>query len=557
MLNYLDKTYAAAIYLRLSKEDGDLSSASRKTESNSIANQRKLIQDYVKHHPEIASTVEFCDDGFTGANFNRPDFQRMIQEVRQQKINCIIVKDLSRFGRDYIESGRYIEKIFPALGVRFIAINDNYDSAEKEQVGNEIILPFKNLINDSYSRDISIKVRSNLDIKRRNGEFVGTHVVYGYMRSPENKNQLVIDKEAAAVVERIYRMKIDGYSPAHIADQLNEEGIPSPSEYKRLKGDRYKSVFQKSAHPLWSAVAIYRILREEMYTGTLVQGKSSSPNHKVKNRTTKDPSQWIRVPNAHDAIIPPVTFDLVQKLMKENTRSSEGEKQVNLFSGKVICADCHSPIVRSDMVYGYKHYIYLICSGHLKNPKTCCIHTVLEQTVYDTVLAVIQSQVALALELEKALKELGGVSWERREMERIARQILRQEEAIEYAKKMKANIYEDFKQEFITLEEYNILKADSDQKIADAKAAIAALNGSRNKVSSGLTGQQSWISQFKKYKNIKKLTRRVVVYFIDHIEINKDLQIHVFLNNADQFQAIQEFLQEQQGEHTKQKKEVG
>ena len=557
MLNYLDKTYTAAIYLRLSKEDGDLTSASRKTESNSIANQRKLIQDYVKHHPEIASTVEFCDDGFTGANFNRPDFQRMIQEVRQQKINCIIVKDLSRFGRDYIESGRYIEKIFPAMGVRFIAINDNYDSAEKEQAGNEIILPFKNLINDSYSRDISIKVRSNLDIKRRNGEFVGTHVVYGYMRSPESKNQLVIDKEAAAVVERIYRMKIDGYSPAHIADQLNEEGIPSPSEYKRLKGDRYKSCFQKTAHPLWSAVAIYRILKEEMYTGTLVQGKSSSPNHKVKNRTTKDPSQWVRVPHAHDAIIPPVTFDLVQKLMKENTRSSEGEKQVNLFSGKVRCADCGSPIVRCDEVYGYKHYVYLICSGHLKNPKSCVRHTILEQTVYDTVLAVIQSQVAMALELEKALKELGGVSWERREMERIARQILRQEEAIEYAKKMKANIYEDFKQEFITLEEYNILKADSDQKIADAKAAIAALNGNRNKVSSGLTGQQSWISQFKKYKNIKKLTRRVVVYFIDHIEINKDLQIHVFLNNADQFQAIQEFLQEQKEEHKNEAKEVG
>lgn len=199
MQKIMDNTYYAAIYLRLSKEDGDFSSSGEKKESNSIANQRKLIEDFLKQHPEVVLTQEFCDDGFTGANFDRPDFQRMIELVKQRKINCIVVKDLSRFGRDYIESGKYIEKIFPALGVRFIAINDNYDSAMSHQAGNEIILPFKNLINDSYSRDISIKVRSNLDIKRRNGEFVGTHVVYGYQRSEENKNQLVIDKTVAPI----------------------------------------------------------------------------------------------------------------------------------------------------------------------------------------------------------------------------------------------------------------------------------------------------------------------------------------------------------------------
>ena len=159
MQHFIDQTYYAAIYLRLSKEDGDFSQGEKK-ESNSIANQRKLIEDYLKRHPEIIRVQEFCDDGFTGANFDRPDFQKMIEQVKKKKINCIIVKDLSRFGRDYIESGKYIEKIFPALGIRFIAINDNYDSAMNQQAGNEIILPFKNLINDSYSRDISIKVRS-------------------------------------------------------------------------------------------------------------------------------------------------------------------------------------------------------------------------------------------------------------------------------------------------------------------------------------------------------------------------------------------------------------
>lgn len=194
-------------------------SSGEKKESNSIANQRKLIEDYLSRNPEITLVQEFCDDGYTGANFDRPDFQRMMEQVKTGKINCIIVKDLSRFGRDYIDSGRYIEKIFPSLGIRFIAINDNYDSAQSQQVGNEIILPFKNLINDSYSRDISIKIRSNLETKRRNGEFVGSHVVYGYRRSDDDKNKLVIDQTVAPVIQSIFSMKMDGFSPAQIGRQ--------------------------------------------------------------------------------------------------------------------------------------------------------------------------------------------------------------------------------------------------------------------------------------------------------------------------------------------------
>ena len=286
MQKIIDKTYYAAIYLRLSKEDGDTSSGEKK-ESNSIANQRKLIEDYLKKHPEITFVQEFCDDGYTGANFDRPDFQRMMEQVKQRKINCIIVKDLSRFGRDYIDSGKYIEKIFPSLGIRFIAINDNYDSAQSHQAGNEIILPFKNLINDSYSRDISIKIRSNLDIKRRNGEFVGTHVVYGYRRSDEDKNKLVIDQAVAPIVQSIFRMKLDGFSPAQIADKLNKDGIPSPYEYKRLNGDKFHTGFKKQVHTEWSPVAVYRILKNEMYTGTLVQGKTTTPNHKIKSSLFK------------------------------------------------------------------------------------------------------------------------------------------------------------------------------------------------------------------------------------------------------------------------------
>lgn len=544
MQKIIDKIYYAAIYLRLSKEDGDTSSGEKK-ESNSIANQRKLIEDYLNKHPEITLVQEFCDDGYTGANFDRPDFQRMMEQVKKRKIDCIIVKDLSRFGRDYIDSGKYIEKIFPSLGIRFIAINDNYDSAQSHQAGNEIILPFKNLINDSYSRDISIKIRSNLDIKRRNGEFVGTHVVYGYRRSDEDKNKLVIDQTVAPVIQSIFSMKMDGFSPAQIADKLNKDGVPSPYEYKRISGTKFHTGFKKQLQTEWSPVAVYRILKNEMYTGTLVQGKTSTPNHKIKNRTKKDEADWMRTENAHDAIISPAIFDMVQKLMLEDTRSPSGDDSVHLFSGKVFCADCQSTMTRKRTKSAGKEYVYFVCNANKVDRKVCDAHSVKEQIVYDAALAVIQAQVALALDLEVALGQLNGVSWERREMERIAAKIVRQEEVIEHNKQMKAHVYEDFKTEMISREEYSIFKAEFDKNIQEAKDAIARLVGNKNQISSGLTEQQSWLAQFRAYENIQELNRRVVVNFIERIEITEDKQVHVVLNNADQFQAIIEFLEEE------------
>lgn len=539
-----DKKYQAAIYLRLSKEDGDFSISGEKKESNSIVNQRKLIEEFLKEYPEIVAVQEFCDDGYTGTNFDRPEFKKMMEQVKENKINCIVVKDLSRFGREYIEMGRYIEKIFPALNVRFIAINDKYDSAKAHEAGNEIILPFKNLINDSYSRDISIKVRSNLDIKRRNGEFVGTHVVYGYQRSEENKNQLVIDQAVAPIIQDIFRMKLDGFSPEQIADKLNQNGVPSPFEYKRLSGSKFKTGFRRQVRTQWSAVAIYRILKNEMYMGTLVQGKSSTPNYKTENRTRKDESEWIRTENAHEAIIPAATFELVQKLMLEDSRSPSGKETVHLFSGKVFCHDCKSSMTRKKTKSNGKEYVYFLCTANKQDKNVCNPHRITEQAIYDAVLAVIQSQVSLALDLELALKKLNGISWERRELERIQSRISRQEELIEYNMKMKVSVYDDFKSEFITLEEYQIFKAEFDKKIAEAKEAISRLQSSRNKVNAGLTEQQNWLAQFRQYENIQELNRRSVVSFVERIEISLNKEIIVTLNNADQFQAIIDFLNE-------------
>ena len=541
----LEREYKAAIYLRLSKDDGDFSVSGEKLESDSISNQRLLIKNFLKKHPEIVSTKEFCDDGYTGTNFDRPHFQEMMTAISSGELDCIVVKDLSRFGREYIEVGKYIEKIFPRLGIRFIAINDSYDNALPNSAANEIVLPFKNLINDSYCRDISIKVRSNLDAKRRNGEFVGSRVIYGYLRSPEDKNKLVVDVNVASVVQDIFRWKTEGLSPAQIAEKLNSNGVLSPIEYKRSCGSKQRTCFQTKKQAVWSAVAIYRILKNEMYTGTLIQGKTTTPNYKVKKTILKDETDWVRTTEAHEAIITPAQFDLVQKLMRDDTRSPVGADGVHPFSGKVFCADCGSAMVRKVSRCGDHEYAYFICGGYKNDKSTCSSHSIREDLITETVLAVIQAQIAFALDMDKAMSRVKGLAWENREIEKIDAKIDFQNEVIENNRHLKVSLYEDYHNSFVTRDEYESYKREFDAKISEASETIMRLSSERNSVMGGLTGQQGWLSQFRQYENITELTRRVVVSLIDRVFVHEDKGIEVSLMHKDQFDAIAEFLDAQ------------
>ena len=541
----LDQEYRAAIYLRLSKDDGDFSVSGQKLESDSISNQRLLIKSFLKKHPEIVSAKEFCDDGYTGTNFDRPDFQQMMSAISSGELNCIVVKDLSRFGREYIEVGKYIEKIFPRLGIRFIAINDAYDNAQPNSAANEIVLPFKNLINDSYCRDISIKVRSNLDAKRRNGEFVGSRVVYGYLRSPNDKNKLIVDEDVAPVVQDIFRWKTEGLSPAQIADRLNSNGVLSPIEYKRSCGSKQRTCFQTKKQAIWSAVAIYRILKNEIYTGTLVQGKTTTPNYKVKKTILKAETEWARTAAAHEAIIAPAQFDLVQKIMLDDTRSPVGSDGVHPFSGKIFCADCESAMGRKVSRCGDHEYAYFVCGSNKQDKGVCSSHSIREEVVSATVLAVIQSQIALALDMDEAMSRVQGLAWENREIEKIYAKISFQEEIIDKTQHLKASLYEDYHNAIVTREEYEAYKKDFDAKISEAGTTIMRLRGDRNSVMGGLTQQQGWLSQFRQYENITELNRRVVVSLIDRVYIHEDKGIEVSLMHRDQFDAIAEFLDAQ------------
>ena len=273
------KIWNATLYLRLSRDDGD------KEESNSITGQRELLRDFIRTRPELREYAVRIDDGFTGSNFERPSFKKMLEDVKAGRTNCIIVKDLSRFGRNYLDAGEYIEKIFPFLGVRFIAVNDNYDSLGGKNASDELIIPFKNLINEAYCRDISVKVRTQLEVKRKSGQYIGAFAVYGYLKDETDKNRLVADEYAADVVRDIFKWKLEGMSPQDIAARLNHSGVLSPMEYKKSLGMRFATSFKANPQAAWSANAVLRILKNPVYTGILIQGsmvRKTVPSGKKK-----------------------------------------------------------------------------------------------------------------------------------------------------------------------------------------------------------------------------------------------------------------------------------
>ncbi len=546
MMQTISQQYRAAIYLRLSKEDGD-SFLSGKQESDSIGNQRELIRHYLKEHPEIIAAREFVDDGYTGTNFDRPDFQRMMGAVRSGEINCILVKDLSRFGRDYVESGKYLEKIFPQLGIRFIAVNDRYDSGEPASMADSMILPFRNLINDSYSRDTSMKTRTNLDAMRRSGHFVANFTVYGYLRDPEDKHRMIVDEQAAPVVRDIFRWKIEGWSIGRIAAHLSGLGILPPSGYKRANGIRHATPFGSGAQAAWSYVAVKRILSNEVYTGVLVQGKRTTPNYKVKKSVCRKESEWARVEGTHEAIIPRSQYDLVQQLLLEDTRTRPEGTAVPLFAGRIFCKRCGSTMTRKTVNSGVKKYIYYVCSANKKDRKSCSSQMIAENQLEAAVLATVQAQVQALLDMDKALENAESLCWERRELDQLTANIARQEGQIRKCERLKLDAYTDFKDGLLTREEFWQLKESYSGQIAAAQEAIRCSERGRQHIRECADGQQGWLAQFRQYRGLRELTRPVVVHLIEHILVSQDKQIEVRFRQRDQFEGIRAFLQGQEG----------
>lgn len=545
MNKIIDQTFKVAIYLRLSKEDDDLScSSGAKSESNSISNQRKLIYDFMKSHPELELYDEYKDDGKSGSNFDRAEFQRMMKDIEAEKVNCVVVKDQSRFGRDYIDVGKYKEKIFPKLGVRFITINEGYDSLSATS-SDDLAFTINSFVYDFYIRDISTKIRTNLTAKKQNGEYAGAFVAYGYVKDSNDKSKLVVDQFAADVVRDIFRWKIEGLSPQNIAVRLNELGIPSPAEYKKLSGSNYKTSFQTSSKAVWSHVSVRRILKNEIYLGVMIQGKRTTPNYKTKTVVTKAESEWLRVEGTHEAIISVRDFELVQELLRDDTHCRAGDVTVPVYAGRIYCGDCGAAAVRKTVSYAGRRYVYYVCNANKHDKTVCSRHSIREDILGQVIYQTVRHQIDLLLDVDKALRQFENLSWEKHKLKQLDASIEIQEEVVRKNNTLRLGIYEDLRAGLLDRSEYESLKKELAERIAEATAAIEKLNKEKREILDGVSKQQSWIEQFRQYENVTELTRPMVIHLIERINIFEDSNIEIVFRHRNQIEEILRFISEQ------------
>ncbi len=384
------KRYQIAIYIRLSKEDDKY-----KEESNSITMQRILLRKFVAESFSDYDLLEFCDDGYTGTNFERPGMQNMLELVRDSKINCIIVKDLSRFARNYIELGSYLEQIFPFMGVRFISINDNYDSKNYQGSIADIDVNFKNLLYDLYSKDLSQKVRSSLAVRKEKGQYVSGNSPFGYEKNPKDRHALLIAEDEAEVVRRIFSLTVEGYTSVEIARLFNETQVKTPIEFKIEKGKTRRE--PKGERFLWSSSTICQILRNEIYIGNIVQKKYTKDFVGGKNHLNPR-EDWLITYNHHEPIIDKEIFDKVQegRGIKRNPQYNPTHPLI----GKLVCACC-----KKNLRYRRRLNPYFTCHNRYSNAMENCVDKVNAMFLEQYVLFMMQDKLYTDGEPEKLRRE--------------------------------------------------------------------------------------------------------------------------------------------------------
>ena len=515
-----------AVYLRLSSDDGD------KEESNSITNQKELINFYLKKEKDFKIKDYYIDDGFTGTDFERPDFKRLLVDMKNGKINTIVVKDLSRLGRNYIEVGNYLEEIFPLYNIRFIAVNDNIDSYKDPKSINNVIVPFKNLMNDEYARDISNKVRSVLDTKKNKGEFIGSIAPYGYLRNPRDIHKFIIDKNASKIVKKIFRMILNGKSKDEVIDELNRLGILPPRLYQ-MQNKEYKFKVTEQMKK-WDKRKIDTILNNKAYTGVLIQSKIRRISHKVHKIIRNTEDDYIVIDNHHEAIITKEEFEQVQNIIYKRDIRVNKENKYDIFAGHLKCNDCGNTLT----IKKSKNYQYYYCTSFLKE-KNCTNHAINKKKLEEIVLSVIKQQIDLIIDMDKQIDEIIKENEVNYDIEILNNRIEEIENNIEKYQKLKENIKNDLIYEYITREEYTeyekeynylLKKYNSQKKITNEKIENISYKSNKNK---------EWINKFKDNKNIEKLNKKIIDEIVDNIFICKDGNVKItFKYKNEYFEAI-------------------
>ncbi len=530
--------WRAGLYIRLSREDGD------KIESESVSSQRAILERFLDEHPGIISNGFYIDDGWSGTDFDRPDFQRMFADITGKKINCVIVKDLSRFGRNYVEAGKYLETVFPLFGVRFIAINDQIDSIGNPSSVNNVIVPFKNIMNDEYCRDISIKVRSALDIRRRQGKFIGSFAAYGYKKDEADHNKLVIDEDAAHYVRLVFRKFLSGYSIKGIARELNASGVPNPSAYKAKKGFgcHCKGEF-------WSDSTVRRILTNELYIGNLVQKKNQVVSYKIHIAKAVEAQDRITVENTHEPIISKEDFEKVRLLMKRDTRTSPNQGRLSVLAGFVKCADCGRAMVRRTVKQPYKTYDYFVCSTYKKlHSKACTKHAVRAEALESAILTALNEYIRFAVDFDRLCEKVNKAQKSGGKSKRLAAELVQAEREEEKAQNVLLDLYPDYKNGILSREQYFALKEKHERLAESARKNAAHIRAEIEEFERGLNGENQFLAAFKKYRGFDKLTRDVMCELVENIYIREGGEIELRLKCRDAYSTAREYYEQKKAE---------
>lgn len=520
-----------AFYIRLSMEDGDLKTTKDKHESNSISNQRALLIDYYTVHAQLQeySIVEFCDDGYSGTNFNRPQFIEMMEAIRHREIQAIIVKDLSRFGREYLEVGGYLELIFPLFDIRFISVNDNFDSYNYQGTTGGLDLALHNLINGLYSIDLSVKVRSAVKIRNKSGMYLGAQAFYGYLLDPYDKHKLIVDDDVKDIVVSIFDMCINGMSARQIAQHLNNLEIASPAEHKRQHGMFYNGRVLEET-PIWISSTIRKILKDERYTGTMVSGTRESVGIRSKKFRLLPESEWIKKECTHEAIISQDTYQRACTALASRIRcinqNTAGFRSHNLF----ICGYCGRKLQKSN---GKKVYLYCLKSKTQDNAECKCLHEDMEQLQSKTLL-IVQTLAKTILDKSKNIKKYN-----------ISASVTLQKEnaAIENRCKQITNnkriLYEDYHAGRMTKEHFIKIQADN----------MFELEQLRNHINRNITELEEWkakeatLSGAKKDADeiqvLKAYQPEVISRLVKTIRVFADGRIEISLKNTDILEALE------------------
>lgn len=517
-----------ARYIRLSQEDEN------EGESNSITNQRELLNAFIENTPDLSQykVVEFCDDGYSGTNFDRPGVKALLEEVRTGNVCCIIVKDLSRFGRNYIDIGDYLEQIFPFLGVRFISVNDRFDSNDFDGTTGGLDVGFRNLIYSLYSKDLSQKVRSAKKTRMEKGEFIGSHAPYGYAKSSENRKKLVIDETAAATVRRIFAMAEEGKNAVQIAAVLNSENTPTPYAYKRLIGcDRKYNIVGDQNY--WHNTTILTIIRDERYTGKMVNGKNRTPvvGSKHGKRVPKD--QWIIVPNTHEAIISEELFASVQERFSAPQRIKK-HTEVRPLLGKVKCGVCRHAMRRSNSTPARAYYY---CERHqYVADSNCTKDRVSESSLIQIVLSAIHMQTAVMLDMEVFLDKIKMQNHD--DITALMGQVKQLQAVLAKLRTSKVKAYEKYKDGTLNRDSYISEKTDIGKQLTETDAQIAELETALQSNYQKNGQPCSIIKSFKRYEGFTELSKEMVDELIDSIYIYESEKIEIVWNHKDEYMRL-------------------